>query len=200
MGVLCGNKKGTWRLEDGMPMLIRIAIGALILSIQAACIKPVQAQTENGSDIPVCGADASPYRDLDFLVGEWEFFLEDGTKLAEQTYFKREEGCLILEDWRTVTGETGTGMNFVDPATGRWRQVWMSPNFHLDYSGTVDEKGILTLEGRMYPNNGAPGAQIRGVYTPLEDGSVTKEFLMRADDDDEWRQFFIGVARRPAEN
>lgn len=147
-----------------------------------------------------CSAPTSPYRDLDFLIGEWEFFTPDGKKIADQVYSSRERGCLILEDWTTISGETGTGMNFVDPFTGKWRQVWMSPRFHLDYGGGMTESGTLILEGRMYPNDGSGAAEIRGIYTRQSDGSITKEFLRRSEPDEEWHRFFIGVARRTSDS
>ena len=183
-----------------MAFLNRAVIGALVLSVQAARIEPAQAQAGNVSGGPICGADVSPYRDLDFLVGEWEFFTMDGQKIADQVYSRREGGCLVLEDWTTLSGETGTGMNFVDPFTGDWRQVWMSPSFHLDYSGGVTEPGVFVLEGRLFSNTTGDSAQIRGVYTQAEDGSVTKEFLRRSNATEEWQRFFIGVARRPSDS
>ncbi len=162
----------------------------------AACAQDAsQASTDAASsNTPICGADEAPYRDLDFLVGEWEFFTNDGRKIADQTYSRREQGCLILEDWRTLSGETGTGMNFVDPATGKWRQVWMSPRFHIDYSGGLNDDGQHILEGTIYPNNGQPSMEIRGIYTRLDDGAVTKEFLTRASSDDDWSVLFAGVS------
>ena len=74
------------------------------------------------ADGPVCGGDERAYRDFDFLVGQWDFFTMDDRKIGEQLYAKREQGCLIVEDWTTLNGGAGTGVNFVDPATGLWRQ------------------------------------------------------------------------------
>jgi hypothetical protein len=56
-------------------------------------------------------------------LGEWDFLTADGKKIGEQVYTKKEEGCLIVEEWTTLSGITGTGMTFVDPATKLWRQV-----------------------------------------------------------------------------
>ncbi|KJY76912.1 hypothetical protein [Vibrio nigripulchritudo] len=148
---------------------------------------------------PLCAEDTSPYRDLDFLVGEWEFYTLDGKLIANQTYHKKEKGCLILEEWKTISGETGTGMNFFDPESKKWRQVWMSPRFHIDYSGGLDESGNLILEGRMYPNNGEASSAVKGVYTRNSDGSVTKEFLKLGKEENNWKRFFIGVARKPSQ-
>lgn len=143
-----------------------------------------------------CASEQSPYRDFDFLVGNWEFFTQDGKKIADQSYSSRGQGCLILEDWKELSGATGTGMNFVDPTTGKWRQVWMSASFHIDYSGGKIENGNFVLEGRIYPNNGAPSSGFKGIYAKQADGSVTKEFLMLDEKSNTWKRFFIGVARR----
>ena len=147
---------------------------------------------------PVCSSNNPPYSDLDFLVGSWEFFTMDGKKIADQIYTKKEKGCLILEDWKTLWGETGTGMNFVDPATNKWRQVWMSPSYHIDYSGGLTESGNFILEGMIYPNNGQESSAVRGIYSRQSDGSITKEFLKYDKTNKEWKRFFIGVARKLA--
>lgn len=174
-------------------MRLFIVAGLFTLSCFSAVADTPSATKLAG---PVCSQEQAPYRDLDFLVGDWQFFMMDGTQIAEQTYTQREQGCLILEDWKTLDGETGTGMNFVDPATGKWRQVWMSPRFHIDYSGELNAKGELVLEGRIYPNNGQPSSAVKGIYTKNPDGSVTKEFLMLDEKTKAWNRFFMGVARK----
>ncbi len=187
----------------GTKQSLRAIVSSAVCIVATACTHTAGASPPVASDVsqragPICAGDAAPYRDLDFLVGAWEFFTMDGRKIADQTYSSRERGCLVLEDWTTLSGETGTGMNFVDPFSGRWRQVWMSPRFHLDYSGGLVEPGVFVLEGRMFPNDGSGASEIRGVYTQQSDGSVTKEFLRRADAAEPWQRFFIGVARRRA--
>jgi hypothetical protein len=178
----------------GRVLAYACAIGLMIASGCAHAAPSPQAQKPG----PDCATDAPPYRDFDFLIGDWEFFTLDGQKIGKQTYSKREQGCLILEDWSTIFGDTGTGMNFVDPATGLWRQVWMSPLNHLDYSGGLNENGDFVLEGRIYPNDGSPDAAVRGVYSRRDDGSVEKAFWRRDDASGEWARFFVGIARRPA--
>lgn len=170
----------------------------VIAMLAAATSMGALAQDVPTDKHPVCARDQAPYRDLDFLVGRWEFFMMDGTKIANQTYSKKSQGCLIQEDWAELGGETGTGMSFVDPATGLWRQVWMSASYHIDYSGKLDEKGALVLNGRVHPNDGRPAADFRGVYTRQPDGSVVKEFLVKHPATGAWIPMFKGVARRVA--
>jgi len=141
-----------------------------------------------------CGSEDKPYRDFDFVLGEWDFLTADGKKIGEQVYTKKEEGCLILEEWTTLSGSTGTGMTFVDPATNLWRQVWMSPAFHIDYSGSVNENGDMILEGTMYPNNGEKSSAVRGVWAKQSDGTIRQEFLKYDNKIREWQSFFLGFA------
>ena len=148
------------------------------------------------SSQPVCGTDKPPYRDFDFLVGSWKFFTMDGKEIGAQVYTKKEKGCLIQEDWSTIWGDTGTGINFVDPATNKWRQVWMSPSYHIDYSGGLNENGQFVLEGTIYPNDGKPASKIKGIYSKKKDGSVVKEFVVFDSKQKVWSQLFIGVAKR----
>lgn len=178
--------------------LSMLVFGAIFLSnhsqlaMAATDAPPVKTQPP----VSACASANSAYRDLDFLVGNWEFFTQDGKKIADQSYSSRGQGCLILEDWRELSGATGTGMNFVDPATGKWRQVWMSASFHIDYSGGLSGNGDFVLEGRIYPNSGDPSSDFRGIYSRQTDGAVTKEFLIYDEKSKTWRRFFIGVARR----
>ena len=104
---------------------------------------------------------------------------------------------MIFEGWQTRSGQTGTGVIFFDPATKKWRQIWMSPRFHIDYSGNLDDRGNLILEGRIYPDDGQASSTVRGIYSRKKDDSITKEFLKFDQETKNWDRFFIGVARRP---
>jgi len=117
-------------------------------------------------------------------------------KIGEHVYTRREQGCLITEDWTDISGGTGHGMSFVDPNTGLWRQVWMSPTFHIDYSGKLEANGALVLEGMMYPNNGDKPAQIRGIWTQQTDSSVKQEFMKLNENTNVWETFFVGFSHK----
>lgn len=155
-----------------------------------------QSQNEpiNNRPIPICSSENKPYRDFDFVVGNWEFRTADGNKVGEQVITKQGEGCTIIEEWTEVSGITGRGMSFVDPKTGLWRQVWMSSRFHIDYSGGLNESGAMVLEGTMYPTNGDISSRVRGVWTKQTDGSIKKEFLRFDEKTNKWNTFFDGFA------
>lgn len=168
----------------------------LTLSI-APILSPLQAQpnsTSRNQSVVKCAEEDKPYRDFDFIVGNWEYRTMDGNKVADQTITKQGEGCAIIEEWNEVSGITGRGISFVDPATGRWRQVWVSSRFHIDYSGGLNADGSMVLEGMMYPTNGSGSSQIRGVWTKQTDGSVKKEFFRLDEKTNQWVSFFAGFA------
>ena len=151
--------------------------------------------TDTSSTIPICSSEKAPYRDFDFVIGTWDFYTPDGTKIGKQTYTKREKGCLILEEWELNSGETGMGMSFVDPETGLWRQVWMSPSFHIDYSGGIDKNGAMVLKGKIYPNNGDKSSPVRGIWAKQPNGTIKQEFFILDEESNNWQLLFAGYTR-----
>ena len=175
-----------------------IQTGIIILSMVFLCNAGL-AQTKGDSSsskqtLLKCASDEKPYRDFDFIVGNWEYRTSGGYVVGEQVITKQGEGCAIIEEWTEVSGITGRGMSFVDPKTGLWRQVWMSSRFHIDYSGGLDESGAMVLEGTMYPTNGDISSRVRGVWTKQTDGSIKKEFLRFDEKTNKWNTFFDGFA------
>ncbi len=66
-------------------------------------------------------------REFDFWVGEWDAYVTGTNNLAGHSIIQvASGGCMILENW-TSTGATfsGKSMNFVDPGTKKWKQVWV---------------------------------------------------------------------------
>ncbi|MEP2772424.1 MAG: hypothetical protein ABJH05_09760 [Fulvivirga sp.] len=176
---------------------IRIGLLTLILPLLIGkSFAQSQSETNHERPVPLCSSDDKPYRDFDFVVGEWEMFDKDGKKVGEQSYVKREQGCLITEEWTTTTGGTGHGMTFVDPSTGLWRQVYVSPLGQIDYSGGIDENGSMVLEGTIHPTDGKPSAPIRGIWTKQDDGSIEEEFLILNSKTNTWFTFYYGIARK----
>lgn len=139
--------------------------------------------------------DVPGARDFDFWVGEWNVYsAADGEFGGTNRISKRSNGCLILEEWTSVTGGDGTSMNYLDPTTGQWRQIWMGSNNYIDYSGGLNDDGDMVLEGEItyFGENGSRSFPFRGVWTPNEDGSVTQHFTQYDADNDVWNDWFVG--------
>ena len=70
----------------------------------------------------------SQSRVFDFWIGEWDAYVTGTDNLAGQSRIEMASGgCMILENW-TSKGNApfeGKSMNFIDPTTQKWKQVWI---------------------------------------------------------------------------
>ena len=164
----------------------------LAFAVSAALL----ASTARASDAGPCSDPV--FRQFDFWVGDWEVTGKDG-KLAGMNSIKKEEyGCLLVERWTNAAGQTGQSYNFVDLATGKWRQVWVSAGATIDYAGGLNDKGAMVLEGNICYGAGKPGngAKFRGTWTPNADGTVTQRFEQYDEAKGEWTDWFVGTYKR----
>jgi tetratricopeptide (TPR) repeat protein len=83
----------------------------------------------NQTQLP-CLAD-SRWRAFDFWIGEWDAYVNGSTQLAGRSRIERiSGGCAILENWTSnsalhvAAGYEGKSINFIDPGSSKWRQVW----------------------------------------------------------------------------
>jgi hypothetical protein len=163
----------------------------LMTAALALAAAPAAAQGKKPCTDPV-------FDDFDFWVGEWEVTGADGKVAGTNSIRKEEYGCLLVERWTAASGITGQSYNFVDLETGKWRQVWVSAGATIDYSGGLNEKGAMVLEGSIGYGAGAPGngAKFRGTWTPNADGSVTQYFQQYDGEKKVWNDWFTGTYRR----
>jgi tetratricopeptide (TPR) repeat protein len=67
-------------------------------------------------------------REFDFWVGEWDVYNRGTTTLVGKSKIESASGgCMVLENWTAVGNppHNGKSMNFVDPESGKWMQVWV---------------------------------------------------------------------------
>lgn len=171
---------------------MRIISSLAALAAAALALSSAAAQTPPCSD-PV-------FDDFDFWIGEWEVYGPQGKLAGTNSIRKEEYGCLLVERWVNTGGQTGQSYNFVDLATGKWRQVWVSAGSTIDYSGGLDDKGAMVLEGTIGYGAGQAGngAKFRGTWTPNADGTVTQYFQQYDGAKGEWTDWFTGLYKRKA--
>jgi len=67
-------------------------------------------------------------REFDFWIGEWDAYVTGAQNLAGHSVIQRASGgCMILENWTSTGGVPfeGKSINYVDPVSKRWKQVWV---------------------------------------------------------------------------
>lgn len=84
---------------------------------------------------------APVYRQLDFWIGSWRVTDSTGKHLGDNTITRGQGGCLVKEQWRSAAGSDGESMNYFNPTTRTWHQVWVD-----------DTGGVLMFVGTAEPN------------------------------------------------
>lgn len=67
-------------------------------------------------------------REFDFWIGEWDVYPNGSDVVVGHSKIEMASGgCMILENWTAVgqVPNTGKSMNYVNPQTGKWEQLWI---------------------------------------------------------------------------
>ncbi len=155
------------------------------------------AQDAGNPPPPPCAGEA--FRAFDFWVGDWQVHTGDGKVAGANSITLRERDCVLLEQWTGAQGGTGMSMNFYEPVSDRWRQVWHSAyGVLIDIAGGWDGESMVLTGTIEYVANGTR-QPFRGTWTPLEDGRVRQFFEQSSDEGESWQPWFEGFYTRRGE-
>ncbi len=163
----------------------------------AAAATPALAQDQQPAPPPPCQEEI--YRAFDFWLGTWDVTTPDGRPAGTNVISEQENGCLLLEEWTSVSGGSGQSYNFYDPGLRKWRQVWVSGGATIDYAGGLNDDGAMVLEGEISNRNGTT-APFRGTWTVQEDGAVKQHFQQYDPETEEWNDWFVGIYKKGIRN
>jgi hypothetical protein len=158
----------------------------------ASTPSPLAAQTDSCAEDPAFG-------ELDFWVGEWTV-LVDGQEAGTNRVEKILSDCALLERWTDASGSKGMSLFYYLPATGEWKQVWVTENAITP--GGVKEKvlraklesGALQFEGDIALAGGGSYVD-RTTLTPLPDGTV-RQVIEVSRDRSLWQTVFDAIYSR----
>ena len=152
---------------------------------------------------PVAIAQQTPYncsapghhRDFDFWLGQWEVHDKAGKLQGHNHITARQKGCLLDEQWRSVKGGTGQSINYYNPVTQQWQQLWVDAGASVIDIGGGLEGGSMVLTGTVFYLKTSLKKEFRGRWTPLPDGRV-QQFFEEQNKDGEWQTWFDGYYTR----
>ena len=126
---------------------------------------------------PVCEQE-DEYHAFDFWIGEWDVVVNDSTRAPAGTNSIQplHRHCVLEENWTSAQGGTGSSMNYYDPTTGNWRQIWLAASYLIDIEGGLNDEGAMVLEGEIRSFVQKSSSPFRGTWTPIEDGVVRQFF------------------------
>ena len=136
------------------------------------------------------------FSEFDFWLGEWDVHTANGSFAGKNRIEKAQAGCVLIENWVSVTGVPGMSMNYFDISSNEWVQVWSGAGgTQIVIRGGLGDEGLL-LEGQInYVANGT-SAPFRGLWTPLPDGRVRQFFEQSNDGGETWVSWFEGFYTR----
>jgi hypothetical protein len=151
-----------------------ILFGILILTV-------FNSLAQNASNPFPCMNDKK-LREFDFWIGDWDVY-QNGTNVVvgESKIEMASGGCMILENW-TAKGpvpHNGKSMNYVNPVSGKWEQLW------------IGSGGINTNNPQQFVNGEYTGGAMRFTfeqYSP-QNQKQTGRFIFFNNGADEVRQF-----------
>lgn len=162
----------------------------------------VQPPTLNQSKPSPCAGPQ--YKEFDFWLGDWEVRSPSGQLLGRNRITKRHGGCVVLEEWESASGGSGSSFNVYDQPTKQWHQFW------VDSSGTnwlsSDKQGNpVTLRGGIrdgvmvmtsHPDTLPSIGSTRATWRPLPDGGLQQTFESSSDGGKTWTVSFDGFYKK----
>jgi len=153
-----------------------------------------QPAEKQAQPVPVCESNEH-FGDFDFWLGEWNVYSNDDKRQLQGTnsITKHHKNCLIMENWTSAQGGTGSSMNYYDAVEDQWRQLWVAGGYSIDYTGGLNESGSMVLSGKINYYNTGKSHAFRGKWTPNADGSVRQFFEQQDPENQEWSVWFDGL-------
>ena len=132
-----------------------------------------------------------------FWVGDWDVRLGDGRLAGRNSIRYAEMGCMLEEHWSPAGGGGGSSISFLDPADGRWEQIWHSPDgIFFRIRGGLEAPGDMLMTGTVHFQSQDTVAPLRGRWTRLEDGGLRQYFEQYDSTEMAWRPWFEGFYER----
>jgi tetratricopeptide (TPR) repeat protein len=138
------------------------------------------------------------FRAFDFWVGTWDVFAgssQIGTNVIERDL----NGCVLIERWTSAAGSRGISLNFLDPATAKWRQQWVADNGSVVwYEGEVRDGAMHYAGEQINPKGNKTLARV--LLQPQPDGTLRHRIENSTDGGKTWTAGFDAIYRRAGQS
>ena len=133
---------------------------------------------------------SSEYRQFDFWLGEWNV-AQSGKTAGVNRITSLLGGCAVREEWKGVSGLSGTSLNMWDSAKKRWTQTWVDDKGNVLFLVGGRQGPKMVLEGDM-PDGKGGTVRNRISWTPLPEGRLRQVWDASADGGKTWTSEFDG--------
>ena len=168
----------------------RLALAAVLrLVLPLTVVIPSGIRAQSPASAAAC--QGPEHHAFDYWVGSWRVLDAQGAQAGTNRITRIAAGCGLLEEWTAADGSPGKSLNFYEPASGAWRQVWVGAGGSLlDLrGGPVD--GVMTLGADRVDREGRP-LRHRIRWIPRGDGVVEQLWQISRDEGANWTTSFQG--------
>ena len=135
---------------------------------------------------PRCTAAA--HRDFDFWLGSWEVRDPEGKLVGHNRIESAHGGCVLIENWTSTSGVTGTSVNLYDRDRERWHQTWVDASGSMThYVGDLEGDKMVLVSQTVTNGKRSLGKM---TFSKLPDGNVRQHGEASTDDGKTWTTTF----------
>jgi len=153
-------------------------------------------------DVPAAGGGCSgrnANHRLDFWLGDWLVYAA-GTLDGTSHIVSILGGCAVQEEWSDISGYQGRSWFYVDPSTGRLKQVWLTSRAD-QFGGTLEKaelpggvSGSVRFQGTLMEDSGKRTLD-RTTLTLQSDETVRQVIEISRDDGRTWAVKYDAIYR-----
>jgi hypothetical protein len=175
-------------LMGGVAVILSIALWTVARQVSALSANGTNGNLPSPSSPRTAACVASPYREFDFWIGDWDVF-ESGTPrpVAHVRVTRILGGCVLQEDYEEPGGARGESFSIYDASRRVWHQTWVTNGGKL-----------LVIEGKFGPHgmvlSGVDHARgqalVRGTWKRTSGGGVRETAVRSSDGGETWKPWF----------
>jgi tetratricopeptide (TPR) repeat protein len=106
--------------------------------------------------VSLAPCQAPEFHQFDFWIGDWTVQNPAGQKVGDNLVTREQDGCLLVEHWKSQRVETGTSFNYYDINDRKWHQLYISNSgnagaFPPMAGNLIDNKMVLLSDEKAAP-------------------------------------------------
>jgi len=142
--------------------------------------------------------DSSQYQEFDFWLGQWQVSSATSKQASQSKITQINNGCGLLEEYKTATGFQGKSLNIFDKQTQQWHQTWIdNDGYLLRLSGGLIGDSMV-MSGQTHDKDGKSILN-KITWTPMKNGDVRQHWQTSTNQGNTWKTIFDGLYHKVSE-
>jgi len=147
------------------------------------------------TDTKPCPCCTEAHQGFDFWVGDWTVYDINGKIVGTNSIQKEYDNCVLREQWKSSTGNSGTSYNYYNLTDKTWNQVWIdNSGFSLTLKGNYIDNKMVLKSALLDGEKGKYYNQITWEKNP--DASVSQTWTIFNQNGEKVQEAFKGIYKK----